>query len=48
MRKKAVLACEVCFSRNYSTMKKDNQNERLEINKFCKVCNSHTVHKETK
>ncbi len=49
MRKKVILACAECGSRNYSTMK-NNQNaaERLEINKFCKACNVHTVHRETK
>jgi large subunit ribosomal protein L33 len=48
MRKKVVLACEVCSHRNYRTMKKADQNERLEVNKFCKVCNAHTEHRETK
>jgi len=49
MRKKVVLACSKCNSRNYSTMKNTaNLNERLEMKKFCKVCNSHTVHRETK
>jgi large subunit ribosomal protein L33 len=48
MRKKVVLACEVCYYRNYSTMKKTGQLHRLEVNKFCKTCNAHTVHRETK
>ncbi|MFZ3590870.1 50S ribosomal protein L33 [Bacillus sp. DJP31] len=48
MRKKVILACEVCSQRNYSTMKNTTLADRLEVNKFCKVCNSHTVHRETK
>ncbi|AWC27074.1 50S ribosomal protein L33 [Bacillus cytotoxicus] len=48
MRKKVVLSCEECKNRNYSTMKDMSSVERLEIKKFCKTCNKHTVHKETK
>ncbi|MGF9966530.1 50S ribosomal protein L33 [Bacillus rhizoplanae] len=48
MRKKVVLACEKCNNRNYSTMKDTSSIERLEIKKFCKTCNAHMVHKETK
>lgn len=47
MRNKVTLACTSCGSRNYTTMK-TSSNDRLEINKFCKVCNSHTNHRETK
>lgn len=49
MRKKVILACVDCGSRNYTTMKNSgNSAERLEIKKFCKTCNSHTPHRETK
>ncbi|WP_028400842.1 50S ribosomal protein L33 [Ectobacillus panaciterrae] len=48
MRKKIVLSCTECNSRNYSTMKKAGSAERLEMKKFCKACNDHTIHKETK
>ncbi|HDX9577434.1 MULTISPECIES: 50S ribosomal protein L33 [Bacillus] len=48
MRKKIVLACEKCNNRNYSTMKDTSSVERLEIKKFCKTCNAHMIHKETK
>ncbi|MEI4804171.1 50S ribosomal protein L33 [Bacillus sp. NPDC077411] len=48
MRKKVVLACEKCNNRNYSTMKDISSVERLEIKKFCKTCNAHMIHKETK
>ncbi|RFU68646.1 50S ribosomal protein L33 [Peribacillus saganii] len=49
MRKKVVLACSDCGSRNYSSeSNKDSKSERLEIKKFCSTCNAHKVHKETK
>ncbi|MFG6120609.1 MULTISPECIES: 50S ribosomal protein L33 [Thalassobacillus] len=49
MRKKVVLACTVCMSRNYSSYKNpSNQAERLEVRKFCKKCGKHTLHRETK
>ncbi len=48
MRKKVILICSVCFSRNYNVDKNMQVTERLEIKKFCKKCNKHTVHKETK
>ncbi|MCP3742228.1 50S ribosomal protein L33 [Rossellomorea sp. BNER] len=49
MRKKLILACMDCGTRNYTTAgNNSNKSERLEIKKFCKNCNAHTVHKETK
>ncbi|MFN7253211.1 MAG: 50S ribosomal protein L33 [Anaerobacillus sp.] len=49
MRKRIVLACDICKSRNYTTEKnKATATERTEIRKFCKVCNEHTLHLETK
>ena len=47
MRKKIVLACSQCGSRNYSTMSKKDT-ERLELKKYCDQCQSHTIHRETK
>ena len=42
------LACTECKERNYATMKnKKNDAERIELNKFCKRCNKHTLHKVT-
>ena len=38
MRKKIVLACSECGSRNYSTMSKKDT-ERLELKKYCNQCN---------
>ncbi|PMC34182.1 50S ribosomal protein L33 [Bacillus sp. UMB0899] len=49
MRKKIIMACTTCGSRNYTTMKNtSSSNDRLDVKKFCKVCNSHTNHRETK
>lgn len=49
MNKKITLACTVCLNRNYTTTKNTFKNqERLEIKKYCKHCNQHQVHKETK
>ncbi|MBS4210524.1 50S ribosomal protein L33 [Bacillus sp. FJAT-50079] len=49
MKGKLKLACEDCGSLNYSTNRgKITHSGRLELKKFCKRCNSHTIHKETK
>ena len=49
MRSKITLACTDCKQRNYSTTKeKKNHPDRMEIKKFCRYCNSHTNHRETK
>ena len=49
MREKVILVCTQCLSRNYTTTKqKYGVKERFEITKFCKKCNAHTVHKDSK
>ncbi|WP_112179245.1 MULTISPECIES: 50S ribosomal protein L33 [Paraliobacillus] len=48
MQKKVILACTECLSRNYSTSKNTSSTERLQVNKFCKKCKKHTLHRETK
>lgn len=49
MREIITLACTECKRRNYSTTKnKKNVKERLELKKYCKFCQSHTLHRETK
>ncbi len=49
MRVKVTLACTECKQRNYNTMKnKKNDPDRLEMNKYCKFCKKHTLHRETK
>ena len=44
--KKIALACTNCLHKNYYLNKSTKQ--RLEIKKFCKYCNSQTLHKEEK
>lgn len=49
MRDRIVLACDDCKQRNYVSKKnKRNTTDRVELKKYCKFCNTHTVHKETK
>ena len=49
MRAQVVLACTECKLRNYTTSKdKHTHPERLEIKKYCRQCNKHTLHKETR
>jgi len=44
-----VLACTECKRRNYSTKKnKRKHTGRVEYKKYCKFCNKHLPHKETK
>ena len=46
---KVTLACTECKQRNYDTTKnKKNHPDRLELNKYCRFCKKHTLHKETK
>ncbi len=47
MKKKVVLICQECLSRNYEVKKTDNS-FRFEIKKYCKKCKKHTIHKEGK
>ena len=49
MRVKITMECSECKQRNYDTMKnKKNDPERLEMQKYCRFCRKHTMHKETK
>lgn len=49
VRDKVTLACEDCKQRNYITKKnKRNTPERLEMKKYCRFCQKHTNHRETK
>lgn len=47
-KKKIILTCSECLSRNYSTSKPKGNVERIELMKYCPKCNKHTLHKETK
>ncbi len=42
------LRCTICDSRNYTTYKGKNVQDKIERKKFCKKCNKHTLHIETK
>lgn len=49
MTVRVTLACTECGQRNYNTMKnKKNTPDKLEMNKYCRFCKKHTLHKETK
>ena len=49
MRVKVMLACTECKHRNYNTIKnKKNDQDRIEMQKYCRFCKKHTTHKETK
>lgn len=48
MKKKSTLICTVCLERNYTiTSNYQSQQKRIELNKYCKKCNKHTLHKQS-
>ncbi len=43
------LECTECKERNYTTEKnRRNDPGRMELEKYCKRCKKHTMHRETK
>ncbi|MCQ2792653.1 MAG: 50S ribosomal protein L33 [Bacilli bacterium] len=48
MRKKVILICDECLSRNYETTRPEGASERFTIKKYCPKCKRHTLHKESK
>lgn len=47
--KKFSMACTECGQRNYSMPQGEKKRtERLELKKYCRNCNKHTLHRETK
>ncbi len=49
MRVGITLACTECKQRNYRTSKnRRTHSNRLELNKYCKFCRKHTLHRETR
>ncbi|OGM18511.1 50S ribosomal protein L33 [Candidatus Woesebacteria bacterium RIFCSPHIGHO2_01_FULL_38_10] len=47
-REIVALVCKNCKSQNYATVRnKLNMEGKLTLNKYCKRCKKHTVHKET-
>ncbi len=48
-REQITIACMDCKQRNYTAKKdKRKQPERIELKKYCRFCNKHTVHRETR
>jgi large subunit ribosomal protein L33 len=49
MRDIVTLSCTACKQRNYTTTKnKKNTPDKLEFKKYCRFCQKHTSHRETK
>jgi large subunit ribosomal protein L33 len=49
MRVFITLACTNCKQRNYTTTKnKRTHADRMELKKYCRFCNEHTLHRETR
>lgn len=49
MRDIIILECTECKQRNYTTTKnKKKQTGRVEYKKYCRFCDKHTLHKETR
>ena len=47
MRTKFTFKCRKCNSENYiGTRNKTKQPDKMEVNKYCKKCDSKTLHKE--
>jgi len=43
------LACSNCKRRNYTTTKnKKNDPDRIELQRYCRWCRKHTLHRETR
>ncbi|MFO0569468.1 MAG: 50S ribosomal protein L33 [Polyangiaceae bacterium] len=48
-RIRIALACEVCGERNYkTTIARREGSQPLRLKKYCKTCERHTLHKESK
>ncbi len=48
-RTKVTLACTECKQRNYDITKdKKTHPDRMETKKYCRFCQRHTMHRETK
>ena len=45
----AILACDECKRRNYTTTKNRRLHpDRIQQKKYCRFCRKHTIHKETR
>jgi large subunit ribosomal protein L33 len=51
-RQRITLVCSECQARNYQTTKAPKRSsdiaEAIELKKFCKHCDKHTLHRESK
>jgi len=48
-RPKITMACSECRRRNYTTTKnRINDRDRIELQKYCRWCRHHTLHRETR
>ncbi|MFH1229869.1 MAG: 50S ribosomal protein L33 [Planctomycetota bacterium] len=48
MREWIFLECTKCGNRYYRTSKHTKKQAKLTLSKFCRICRSHTPHKEKK
>jgi len=49
VRPVVTMECTECRERNYTTEKsRRNDPQRIELQKFCRRCGKHTLHRETK
>ncbi len=49
MREFIYMTCSDCKRRNYiSTRNKKKHPEKVSLNKYCRFCRKHTLHKESK
>ena len=49
MRTMISLACTECKRRHYTmTKNKSLHPDRVELNKYCRWCRKHTIHRETR
>ncbi|MBM3212612.1 50S ribosomal protein L33 [Candidatus Poribacteria bacterium] len=49
MRDIVTLACDDCKRRNYTTTRnKKRSQDRFKFKKYCKFCQKHTAHSETR
>jgi large subunit ribosomal protein L33 len=49
IREIITLECTKCKQRNYTTTKNRRKHpDRVEYRKYCRTCNSHTPHKQTR
>jgi large subunit ribosomal protein L33 len=49
MRDIVTLACTECKRRNYTTTKNKRRTpDRLAFKKYCRFCQTHTLHRESK